>query len=630
MSAGNVGGAGSKPPVTTTSEPGKQTEVNEKGKLPGGAEVTKKGGETPVQDGSQPVDTAADKKIDARKTELQPKLMPTVSMDEDGDGEVFMDAVQDTDELAMFSTEDIEELEQAMLKEEDLSFEDALDDAVGVMKQESKVMQRLKKLGDKISSAFRNFANKFKPEPKVAEAMAKGVGQLVDVSSDGLKDAEAEKIADGIAAKLENNPDEVLKDMENTPSLQEVVTDIKDTMRVATKKNLMIMKNKLMESADRFPALDGMSDDARELMLNATLSAAKLGNPGSKKTDITQLESRGYIIGKIPTAKLRLVEAVLKSSPESAITQLKEWLPNTNFATEIDDTLQLQGVPNLFEGDELEVAENPSAVHTSDADENRSAVNTPHTDADPGIRSRESLARRYGVKSDMDAVMNEITPAKASEFRGEAALWDVENLFAEDKLEVDENPKAPQWATAADKRRQARALTEERRQEIMDEQTAKEAKAHGKKIHKELQNNKLFNDIRTKESEQEVLAGYEAAKAELIKQGGLMDEAQTKLEELQGSIEEALIDKGAKDAALLSRGILVANKLAAWTDPASSDEITMLGSTVVKQKYSDTLETAAAMVQEDMDIIRNGLLLNPAVKNSDFQSRQIIDAQEEE
>lgn len=620
MNSGNVGGPGTTPPVTNT-ETGSNEEVQKEGKLPGGSAVKKEGGATPIQDGNHPVGaSASDKKIDMRKTERQHDFEPEVS--DDNDEDVFMLPTERPETLALFSSEDIDELEHAALKEAGLSFEDAVEIAVDTMKKESKAMQSLKKFGDMFTAAFKIFADAFRPEPKVAEAFAKGTGQLVDLATDGMNETDAEKVATEIASNLESKPDAVLKEMENR-GLTEVVTEIKDTMRVATKKNLMKMKHKLMESGDNFPALQGMSDEARELMLNATLSAAKLGNPGSKKTDITQLVDRGYIVGKIPTAKLRLVEVILKSSPEAAIAQLKEWLPNTNFATEIDETVQLQGFPELFENNELEVAENPSGVQ--------------HTDIE--MSSPAARARMHDKKSDLSSVFNELTnPDKIEIFKEDSKISDVKGLFAGDELEVDENPKAPQRdpeGTATNKLKREIGLineqVEERRKDMMGEETSKSAMAHAKMIHKGIHSNTLFNKIRDKESDQAALAQYETAKTTLLDQGGLTQRVEEDLLKLQSAMEDTLVEQGAEDAALLSRAILVANKLAAWTDPASSDAITLLGAVATTAKYyGDVFDTASSMAQQDVAQLLDGLLQNPAVKHSDFESKLIPGQSEDE
>ena len=637
MSSGNVGGTGSTPPVTTSTTVD-QKEVDQKGKVPGGPEVTKGGGSTPIKDGSNSVETTvSEKKIDTRKTELKHDFEVTVSHDDDGDEDVFMNPVQGEHELTLFSEEDIKQLETAALREEGLLFEDALDNAVDTMKKESKAMKSFKKVGAKIADAFRAFANVFRPEPKVAEALAKGTAQLVDVAVAGMDEKEAEAVASEIATGLKDDPNAVLKDME-ARGLSEVVADIKDTMRVATKKNLTRMKSKLMDSAANFPALQDMSTEARELIINATLCAAKLGNPGDKKTDVTQLISRGYVVGKIPVAKLRLVETVLNQAPESAVSTLKGWLTDTNFGSQIDDALnekELDGVSDLFKGNELEVDNNPAGVQ-------RSAVET----AMPRAR-----AQATGLNVFMDDVLSDINPDTIKKFKQAAEeakddpIGDIRNLFKDEKnrsekLEVDENPRAPQIDKEATKVNQAkrqtakeaeaferkrddiRRQTEERRQELMSDSNLAAAKAHGQQMHNALQDNTRFNSIhRDKEALKELLPKYESAKAKVVNEGGLTPASSDQLAKLQSSMEEALISQGAGDADALVRGILVATKLAAWTDPKSSDDITMLGSAMIPKFYDDAMGTAAMMAEQDPEVLRGSLLQNLVVKNSDFESK---------
>ena len=644
MSTGNVGGPGQKPTVTTT-EPGEQEDVNLKGKLPGGPEVTKEEGATPIQDGSQPQNAgASDTTINSRKTELTHYFDPTVSQDEDEDGEydVFMTAVDDPNDFTLFTQDQVNEIEQAALEEAGLSHDEVVESAVGTMKDKSTVMKSFKKVGDMFASAFRKFADVFRPEPKVAEAMAEGIGQLIDVTTADMNEEEAVTATSELISNLESNPNAVLEEIGNK-GLTDVIADIKETMRVATKKNLLKMKSMLSESADSFPALQDMSDEARELMINATLSAARLGNPGSTKTDVTQLESRGYIIGKIPTAKLILVEAILKSSPEFAIEQLKGWLPDTNFGSEIDEILERQSITNLFGGNEIEVDDNPQAPARSQGQDGFEAARTER-------KALRSENRNPDLQKAMDAVISGITPETVANFKVAAKKAkdeperDLRYLFRSndkfERLEVDENPEGPQVdpeatkanqirraeGVKAEKREEIRKETELRRAELMTEENMAAAKAHGKKLKNALETtNPKFNSTpnRVKELDKAFLAQYEEGLAKIEVNGGLTPLATKELEKLQTTMEETLRNNGAPNPHLMAKGIMVATKLAAWTEPESSDKITLLGGTLFPRYYSDALGTAGDIAEQDPAVILKSLFENPAIKHSDFEEQFI-------
>ena len=400
MDTGGIGKGVGPSISTTTSAPEEQVEVE--GKVPGGASVKKGDADTPIKDGATSQTKTAEKKLHDFDIKVR-------EWGDEDEATVMFDAVEDQEDIAHISGDDIRQLETNALKEAGLLFEEpqGLKTSSAAIKFQSKVLDKLTAFADKLSAAWTTFISKFKPAPNVANAMAKGVGQLVDVSVPDGDKTKAGQVVDDIAAKLETNPGAVLESMEEK-GLHEVVDEIRGSIEVANTKNLGKMKQILMDHGESFPALKGMNPKARDIIINAALITARIGNAGSGKTDVADLQSRGYMVGKMPPEKLLFVETLLSMTPEQAVAELKKHHngsmdhKGTNFSRVLRDALNeelaegaLEGMSTLFGSHEVGVETNPAAPKAQ-VDEQLTARNKAIRDqargaSDKTLEDRDSL-----------------------------------------------------------------------------------------------------------------------------------------------------------------------------------------------------------------------------------------------
>ena len=523
----------------------------------------------------------------------------------DGENEqnVFFGAVGDTTQVENLP-DDLTEPKTAAIREAGKLYEDALstrelETSEAILTSHAKILDKMTTLKEKVIAAWASFVSNFRPSADTANVMGKGVGQLVDLSSGG-DEAKAKEAVDEIAGQLESNPGAVLKSMEKK-GLHQVVSYIMGSIKVANNKNLGAIKQTLIDHSANFPALKGMSLKARDIMINGTLIVARIGNAGGKGRDVVQLESRGYIVGKMPAAKLLLVESVLSMDPEQAMARLEEWhagtekMKGTNFKKALnkalgdakkarekalrdasgEEALEYVG-SSLFDGNELEVDPKPQAPSYG-----------------LGTR-RPDLANRFAQKA--ASIGNENSKVLKRNMRlrrQERAQEDIGTLFGSNELEVATEPKAP----------------------AVDEQATRRSK---------VQRDKAREKGITPEEQEKLdheLMELEWAKKKLVDGGGLIETISKEMQSLEDSMAKQMQENGAskEEARHLAKGIMVGFKLAAWTDDDSSDAVTHLGPMLLGKEYQVQLGYANKAAAKDIPTVKEQLLNTWAVTSSDFK-----------
>ena len=314
--------------TVTTSEPTKTEDVNLKGKSSTGASVTKEGVNTPLKEGIDQKATP-DTSIEARSTQQlsNPGEEVTVEMainhlellgdaikDDMGEGRIDNPAVV-PDEIQWVEDTEVRQAEKASSA--------AL-----------KPFKALKEGAAKLKQAVFKFVHHFRTNSEVGTGVAKAAGELAGAKVDG--GATVQEATEEVAQMLES-PKALLSGLEQQ-GMHEAVEDLRGMFKVATAKNLAKMKSKLMQPEVRgqMNAVEGMSEEKAEMIINGALIASKLANPTGGK-DASGIEGRGYIWGRVPAEKYDLVEWVLGMDPEMAIKVLSTHprLANTTFAADL-------------------------------------------------------------------------------------------------------------------------------------------------------------------------------------------------------------------------------------------------------------------------------------------------------
>ena len=323
-------------PVTTT-EPSTTDEVTQEGKIPGGSTVKVEGGSTPVKDGSD-VKGTTDTPIEERNTQQLPDTNEEVTVEESANHlELLSDAIKDDngDEYIKNPAQIPDELQWVT--------DDEFKEALGDVKTAFKPFESIKSGAKRLGQALSNFVQKFRANKEMVPEMANAMAQLVDTK---VEDGESVKQAsESVGKLLEESPKALLKELE-AQGLHETVSDLKESFKVATSKNLAKMKSKLVqpEAMKGMRAIQGMSQEKAELVINGALIAAKLANAGGG-SDASSLEGRGYLLGRIPAEKFKMVEWVLNMDPEMVIEVLSTHprLASTTFAADLRSADRKEG-----------------------------------------------------------------------------------------------------------------------------------------------------------------------------------------------------------------------------------------------------------------------------------------------
>ena len=313
MSSGGVKGPIPNTPITT-SEPVTTEEVEKEGKIPGGPSVKKEGGATPVKDGSGHKATS-DTSIEDRSTQQLPKANEDATVEEAANYlEQLSYGINDNqgDEYLANPAELPDELEWVTDKE--------AREAESEAKTAFKPFESLKQGASRLKRALFKFVNKFRANKEVVPEITNAMAELVKAKVNGgatLQEATAE-----VAQILEKSPKELMAHMDQL-GLKTVVSQLRTSLRVATRKNLAKMKSRLLqpEVLSQMKAVEGMSKGEAELMVNCALVASKLANAGTSG-DATTIKGRGYLFGRIPKSKYENMEWILSQRPEVAIEML--------------------------------------------------------------------------------------------------------------------------------------------------------------------------------------------------------------------------------------------------------------------------------------------------------------------
>ena len=586
---GGVKGTGQIPQITVTDPSGK--EVDLEGKTTTGSKVTKESAPgTPIQTGAKAKDPSETKKL------LADFDVRVEEWDDEDEADVMFDAVDDMTKAESLP-EDMRELQTAALKDAGVLFEDALSPedlevSTQTLTSSSKILAKVTEFKEKLTTAWATFVNKFRPSSETANAMANGVGQLVDISTDG-NEANGQEVEE-IATQLQSNPSAVLQSMEEK-GLHQVVGEIKDTIKVANTKNLGVIKQTLSDHSESFPALRGMSPKARNIMINGALIAARIGNAG-KGSDVVHLESRGYIIGKMPPEKMRLVETVLSMEPEQAIAKLEEWhegagnasgrtKTGTNFKKALREVAAeeaLDGVGSLFGGNEVEVDQNPAPRQVNkEVTERNMAVHEQKKGA-----SRKTLDARDRVLDDIrDPSKTKLKPASERNLEGLSEMFDEGEVKGTPVSPVQTDEQATKISQMKRERARANKMTVEKQEKLEQE-----------------------------------LAGLVHAKERVLKDG-LTDLIAKEMKGVEDSLVAGMQKAGAskEEAGLLANGVMVRLHLAAWTDEDSSSEVTHLGAVSLEEEYGNAKEAAGKLAEQDLATVKDLLLRTPSVVSTDFE-----------
>ena len=641
---GGINRSGSTP-ISTTTDTGvthQDKEQETKGNIPGRGTVEKENPNTPIKNAAQKSDGELDTPIDTRDIRASVSDEPYYDdPDFEGEVDVFFDSYEElpsepgdkvvTDEqwdslyselgiepspettstALSLTDEDIRALEQ--VAQEDTAQHTEEQSLVLVESQisRSSVLHRFKEARKRIAKGIKKFIDRFRPDKTVAMKMSKGCVELVDVMAGETDRSESsvEAVAEQIATDLQNKPEDLLKKME-AHGLSQVIGEIRDSIKVANKKNLHKIKDMLMSESAKYPALQGMSREAREIMVNSVLMAAKIGNPGKdlqsgiKGVDVTRLTSRGYVVGKVPSAKLAQVRALLSVDSDSAMKQLAIMLPGSNFREVmrqelaydyISDMQDQDGNNWMFGSNEPEVASEPSLVKV---------------DAE---RTEESQQQRARFKDTQQKVRAERQQRRAESHSGQQAVLSEDNitaLFDEEKA-VKDAYDAKMELFKQDYPEFSKVLEEI--PGAADEMDAK--RAESERLQKE------------KKQTEFMAAEWEAARAEHLKatqkieeEGGLTSNVETSLKQLQVSLVRDMEANGMTEgeAELCARGIMVACKLATLVNESSCDEIALLGAAALGSGYTKAISDASGLAGKGKEEILSKLNGDPLLKVARF------------
>lgn len=327
MSSGGVEGPIPRINPITTSEPTKTEEATLEGKTSTGALVTKEGVNTPLKDG---IDQRAtpDTSIEDRNPQLVPTEEVTVEVAANH-LELLSDTVNDNlDGDQYFENPAVVPDELQWVRDEDVA-------QLADVKAAFNPFKSIKDGAQRLGRALTKFVQHFRAEKDVTQEMAGAMAKLTEAKvndGDSVKGA-----AKSVAEMLEDSPKKLLEGLE-AQGLNDVVADLKNTFKVATAKNLAKMKSRLVqpEVMQGMNAVQGMSEQKAELIINGALILAKLANAGGG-TDSSSIEGRGYLVGRIPNEKFQVVEWLLSLDPEVAMLVIKTHprLRDTNFAAEL-------------------------------------------------------------------------------------------------------------------------------------------------------------------------------------------------------------------------------------------------------------------------------------------------------
>lgn len=607
MSTGGIGPG--QVPKNVTTDVSSEKEVEPGGKTTTGASVKK-------EEGSILIGQGTTQTSDETKKLLEQYQVSINNDDDDGKDEdnIFFATYED---LSKSSDLDVKKLKAAALMDAGLSKPETnetleafnipeivvtppddepaipADLAEKQLKSSSKLLAKVHVLRDKVMNSFIGFVNLFRPSDKTAEVMAGGVGQLIDLSiPEGIDGDEAQKVVEEIASQLENNPSAVVESMEKK-GLREVVAELKKTIRVANTKNLKKIKQTLMEHSEKYPALNGMPPKIREIMINGALIAAKIGNAGSDKTDVRELVSRGYWIGRIPSQKMQLVEAILRMNPDNAIGQLKVWHDETgtNFEEallnaqrtvdraekEAAEEAALEAVPTLFEDDKLE------------------------------METRELSRGEPGEATKLLSDQNK-------DIQEQRRRADSKTLNNRDKLlnEISSVDRESTLSSANERHVKPKDL-------LPDEQKYREREAAFKSTVDEINDPRTHENFKKRNAEKAELQKVKDTYNDLVEAGGLTDTVIKQMETFQSGVAERLVQNGANPAIAneVSKAIMVMQKLAVWEDD-SPNEVTYLGSTATKKDFQKAQDTALEIAGKDLSTIKEMLLNNHLVTGGPF------------
>lgn len=312
----------------TTSGTTEADDLNQEGKIPGGASVKREeGASTPVKDGSSNKATP-DKTIEDRTA--QPLLNEEITV------EAAVNYLESLSESINDNRGD-EYVENPAQTPEELQWvtDDEVREAESDVKTAFGPFESLKQGASRLKRALLEFVNKFRASKEVVPEMANAMSKLAEARVEG--GATVKEASEAVATLLEESPKALINELKQQ-GLHDVVADLQASFRVATAKNLAKMKSKLVqpEVLNKMKAVQGMSQEKAELVVNGALILAKLANAGGGK-NASSIAGRGYIFGRIPSDKFELVKWVLDMDSDMALDVLAKHprLANTTFAEDV-------------------------------------------------------------------------------------------------------------------------------------------------------------------------------------------------------------------------------------------------------------------------------------------------------